>query len=41
MDETCSTKGENTWCRIVVGKPRRLGCRCEDNVKMDLKEMYY
>jgi hypothetical protein len=45
MGRACRTNGEkrNAY-RILVGKPERkrpLGrprCRCEDNIRMDLKE---
>jgi hypothetical protein len=42
MGRTCNTQGEK---RILVGKPegkRPLGiprCRCEDSIKMDLREI--
>jgi hypothetical protein len=46
MDRECSTNGDrrNPY-RILVGKPERKrplgrpGCRCVDNLKMDLREI--
>jgi hypothetical protein len=44
LGKVCSTNGEKT-SRILVGKPegkrplRRPRPRCEDNIKMDLREI--
>jgi len=46
MDGACSAYGERRGAyRVLVGKPegkrplRRLRCRREDNIKMDLQEV--
>jgi hypothetical protein len=42
---TCGTHGETGAYRVLVGRPkgkrslRRLRCRWEDNIKMDLGEI--